>query len=309
MPTRLWITIVLTLTTGSFAAPPPSPAPAQKPADKPAAPPKITARPGTITLNARGDFDKGGKPLPPRFESDLSVVFSCPWPFEPQAYDQLRITRMITDNGVDLLAGPPGGGGAPGSFDGKTDVYAANCGDHREFTIQLPMSDPPPSAAAIAEISGTLRVQYTAGQQKQVDLPPLGKILGHRVLILGLNRPAWVAVERTGGQETPRGIRIQMPPDIGRMFDDVDFFDAKGHFIKFHYSGAETGGLVYHDYEVDLPSDGVITLTFWTELHETVVPFTLKNVPLPRPRVLSREAVHVGPVKPVKDDKLHAVIE
>lgn len=256
----------------------PDPA-AAKPADNaPAeAPPKIRVVPQNVSLNCNIGFDEQGKQQHQSQNMSLSLTLITEGGARVTIARNLTIDKLVTDRGEDLR---PDANNIPREFQMGRDAFMQQNHGMPQNRFSFGMSLPLPTRAAtkIAELSGSIELEFSGGAIKQVVFEPFKDFEGKRVRIADLP-DSNIMITRPD----PAQLRVEMANKLWSRLSKARFLDEQGREIAVNGwgGGGNDNRNINRTFRLAMPDNGKVVIDFFPQVNTVRVPFTVKNIPLP----------------------------
>lgn len=247
-------------------------------------------RPESLQLSSSTQFDENGevRDTSHSFRIQFRATFGDEITYV--GHENAQVTSAVTDTGEELS-----------TDDGNRRHHHHTVHHHgrnrRHFSFSSQLEAPPADAGRLTKVTGTVDVRYTTGRNKEATIGPVEEMEGKRIRIDGLEEEVHVNISR---QEEGSDLRIEYPSGIRGRLTEFRLLDGRGNRIETHgWSGGSSGATAYRTFrDVDMPDDGKVVLEFLTDVQTLTVPFTIENLPLPRPDARPEPEVTVQAVIP-----------
>lgn len=264
-------------------APAPAPAPAAAPeAGAPGAPAeqppvKIRVLPQSVNFNGSISFDENGRPQNENQNLSLSLSLFTEGKTNITVCRNMTIERIITDRGELLRVDP---NNLAREFGMGRDPFQRQMmgGMRNRMGMSLSLPVPTRPAQRIAEITGSIEVEYTSGPAKQAVIENIKDLEGKRIRIAEL-ADSVVIITRPDRQST----RIELSSRLWGQLSSVRFYDENNRELNFQgwTDGGSNGKMQYRVLRLAIPDAGKAVLEFFPEVKTFRLPFNVKNIPLP----------------------------
>ena len=265
------ITALLACALGCAAVEHPAEPSADKPLDAADISKRVTFRMQRAEYEIQTEFDEDG--VTRNTEAKLQLSLRAAWPTNVNltGVTDIRITEAVLDSGESVV---------PRSINKERlnfNRFENNgMNGNRYGYVQIQLASPVTSFVAIKQVTGVIVVS-AAGAPKEAELKPLSAFLGKSLALDGLGG-AEITVER----DKARGITITLPKDLEKRLAKVAFLDGAGAPIQVNGWGSGGGGNddFKQTYNAQVPDDGTMTVSFYGDLTQVEVPFSVSDIPM-----------------------------
>lgn len=236
------------------------------------APLKVAVRPESVTRQSYLHFDENGKPRGATDNMSMSFSLNFDEKVNVIGYRNLKIDPIITDQGEALIVDPD-------RVQRGGSMYRDWHNRQRQarVSIALPLPIPTRPATSLRQVSGSVEVQHAVGTPRQAVLAPLRDMLDKRVHVKGI-ADSLIVISR----EADNQVQVLMSSAAAHLVDTLVFADANGVALPIRGWGGDGGdGAITRRYQLALPDDARVIVTFLGSIQTTTVPFALRDVPLP----------------------------
>ncbi|MFA9477051.1 hypothetical protein ACERK3_01965 [Phycisphaerales bacterium AB-hyl4] len=227
--------------------------------------------PNSFNINSHVHFDDDGNVRNEQNNMGLNLnVFYDP-AFIPRSYRNLTIDSMVTDTGEEL--------NHQHRMTGEQIIHHHQHGHQSpRFSVNIQVTPPKQPANRIRRVVGSIEVSIPMGEPRHAVLSPIKEVLGKRVHIA--NFPG-SELQFSFEQNNNRS-RLQMNAELASLLTDVRFFRTDDQEVHAQSRGTGRHGDRHQQfYQLELPEDGKIMLTFRSENRTLRIPFELEDIPLP----------------------------
>ena len=246
-----------------------------------------------VTLGDINDKRTTGK-----FFAGLEIEVKLSGPELATAKGIRTTVKSATDDAGKALPEPENRFGSKSAFEELQKGFGGGFGDDKadEFQVKLEFGNPPRSAKAVKEITGSIELLIpakdpaaiiTASVAKDAGKPLDNAVLKEAGVEFTLNTPGAPGKKENafglggGGGENDIGYEIKDPKS---KVASVEFFDASGKKLESNgrmSSGFGDSKAVTTTFNAKPPADAVVKIYVVTEKSVVTVPLVLKDIALP----------------------------
>ena len=233
-----------------------------------------------------------------KFFAGLEIQLKLSGPELAEAKGIRTTLKSATDDTGKALPEPENRFGSKGGFEELEKAFGGGFGEKKadEFQVKLEFANPPRTAKAIKELSGTIELLIPAKDPAAVISASVAKDAGKPLdnaalraagVEFTLRKPGTAEKKPTGFNfggslgENDLGYEIKDPKN---KIASVEFFDASGKKLESNgrmSSGSNESKTVSITFNAKPPADTVAKIYVVTDKSVVTVPLNLKEIPLP----------------------------
>jgi len=253
---------------------------AEEAKDKGEAAVKLTFEPTQVSINRSISFDEKGKPRHRR--NQLNIRLRCFYESAalPLTYGELKIDSVMTSAGETLAVDPNQNNRRNRQQVRENRLHQ----DRPYFDLNLNLPAPTRSAQAIAEVRGQITMELSLGPERVIRLAPLSKYLGKRFQVTDMDDTPMSLELAVPRNNQPTVVELTHNRKLQSLIREVSFYDARGTVIESRYRGSSTHNnntAMTQRYGLNPPDNAVMVIKLFRQTQDVVVPFVLRDVPLP----------------------------
>ncbi|MEM6392726.1 MAG: hypothetical protein AAF797_08155 [Planctomycetota bacterium] len=233
----------------------------------------LSIRPNNLSFSSNISFDEHGQPRHQSANGSINFTVDYNATLQPIAYDNFRLTRIVTDDGTDIPIHQDPRQRHSNQF-GRNQNNGQRGGNFNLYANNLPQ--PPGNARTFAIVEAVFDLRYADGPPQPAIFHPIEDFDGVWVGIQEFP-DSRVRVSRVGER-----LRVDFDPDTFRRFAHPEFFTADRTPININgWSSSNRNTGVNRTYNIDLDNQGRVILWFYPSIKTATIPFRARNIVLP----------------------------